>query len=87
MFSYTLRRKRRKKKKKEFASVLPKLTVTAKGLLHTCTIFCIVTAGTPNNRTKLADFMSGGGINIVAKFHCNLAGYFGKMLLDKVMDE
>lgn len=44
--------------KTEFASVLSTMTTIAKALLHTCTLFCIVTAETLNNRTKLANTMN-----------------------------
>lgn len=42
----------------DLASALPTMTAIAKALLHTCTVFCIVTAETFNNRTKLANIMN-----------------------------
>lgn len=44
--------------KNKFASVLPTMTAIAKALLHTWTVFCIVTAEPLNNRTKLANTMN-----------------------------
>ena len=45
-------------KETEFASELPTMTADVKVLLHTCTVFCTVTAERINNGTELENFMN-----------------------------